>query len=225
MTQDNFKPDPTKGIEASATYAENYAISHRGRPTFDYRCGYICSVLIDALLTDYILLEVGCGTGGYFRLLRNYKKIIGLDFSKAMIDQGRELANELGLKRIEFVHEKFENYDAPELIDAINLAGVIGWYVPWVGNEHLLYKARVMLRPCGLAVFSFVKPRNWPQSIKAILFPRHTILMHEAPFLRKVEKAGLKVLFLVDAAPNTFVFCISPEPAQLRPSQHPGQKA
>lgn len=225
MTQDNFRPDPTKGVEAAATYAENYASSHRERPTFDYRCGYICSVLIDALLTDYILLEVGCGTGGYFRLLRNYKKIIGLEFSKAMIDQGRELASELGLKRIEFVHEKFENYDAPELIDAVNLAGVIGCYVPWVGNENLLYKARAMLRPRGLAVLSFVKPRNWLQSLKAILFPRHTILMHETRFLRKVEKAGLKALFLVDAAPSTYVFCISPKSAQLRPSQQPDQKA
>jgi SAM-dependent methyltransferase len=213
MAHDHFGPDPAAGLEASPAYAEHYAKSHRAAPTLDYRRGYLCSILIDALLDDYVLLEVGCGTGGYFRLARHHRRIIGLDFSKSMIEEGRALAAELGLERIELVHGKFETYDPPGAIDAVNLAGVIGWYVPWIGNEHVLAKARAMLRPGGIAVFSFVKPRRWLQSLKAILFPRRTVLIPEKRFLGLARQAGFEIMFLLDAAPNVYVFCRARETA------------
>lgn len=211
MVEDQFRPNPAKGLEASVAYAEGYARSHRSELTLDYKRGYICSLLIDALLTDYVLLEVGCGTGGYLRLANNHKRIVGLDFSRTMIDQGRKLASELGLERIEFVHDKFESFRSPELFDVINLGGVVGWYAPWIGNEHVLEKVRAMLRPQGMAVFSFVKPRNWFHEFKALLFPRRTVLIREERFLRLVEGAGFQVAFLVDAIINVYVFCLSSE--------------
>lgn len=150
MNLGQYRPDPAKGIEASTEYAEEYAASHRVPPGLNYKRSYLHLVMIDALLSDYVLFDVGCGTGGYFRLLRNYRKIIGLDFSKAMIDKARDLAKELRLERVDFVCRKFEDYDPPKSFDAMNLAGAIGWYVPWMGKGHILKKTHAMLKPGGL---------------------------------------------------------------------------
>jgi SAM-dependent methyltransferase len=213
MTREPFGPDPGRGVEASEAYAESYAEGHRVPVTLDYKRGYICSLVIDALLRDYLLLEVGCGVGGYFRLLSNHKKIVGLDFSKSMIEKARELAPQIGLERVEFVQGKFEDYQPAGLFDAVNLVGVIGWYVPWIGNEHLLEKTRAMLRPGGLAVFSFVKPRTLFHRLKAALFPGRTVVISEARFSRLTARSGLQTLLSIDAGPNVYVFCRTPGPA------------
>ena len=42
------------------------------------------------------MLDVGCGSGICYRLLNNYKSVLGLDFSKTMI----ELAEKKTLKEI-----------------------------------------------------------------------------------------------------------------------------
>ncbi len=207
MNQGRYLPDPAKGIEASAEYAEGYAASHRVPPDWDYKQDYIHLLVIDALLSDYVLLHVGCGTGGFFRLARNHKKIIGLDFSKAMIDKARDLAKELGLKRVEFVYGKFEDYEPSELFDAVNLSGSIGWYVPWTGKEPVLEKTRAMLKPGGLAVLSFVKPRGWFQHLKAALFPGKTVLIREKRLFGMIQKAGFERLFSIDSGKNVYVFC------------------
>jgi SAM-dependent methyltransferase len=212
MNQGRYLPDPAKGIEASAQYAEHYAASHRVPPSWDYKQEYIHLVMIDALLSDYVLLHVGCGTGGFFRLARNHKKIIGLDFSKAMIDKARDLAKELGLKRVEFVYKKFEDYDPSESFDAVNLAGAIGWYVPWIGKDAILAKTHAMLKPGGLAVLSFVKPRGWLQLLKAVLFPGKTVLIREPRFFGMIQKAGFERLFSIDVGRNVYVFCRRPAP-------------
>lgn len=204
-----LRPDPARGIEASPEYAEGYARSHRVPPTFEYKLAYIWLLVIDSLLEDYVLLDVGCGTAGYHRLARNHKRIVGLDFSKTMVERGRALLSDLGLERTELICGKFEDYLPAEQFDAVNLAGSIGRYMPWPGNQAALEKVRTILRPGGMASFAFVRPRTAFHFLKAILFPRRTVVIPETRFKRMIERAGLEFLFSIDApgAANTYVFC------------------
>src|SRR5579863_10433314 len=157
MSDSVVKPDPAHGIEAAVGYADRYALSHQAPPNLDYRRGYIWLLIIDALLQDYVLLDVGCGTAGYYRLARNYRKIVGLDSSQAMIDNGRVLQSQLGLKNTELRYGSFASYAPDQQFDAVNLVGVFGHYVPWTGNEAALHKARTLLRSGGIVSLAYVR--------------------------------------------------------------------
>lgn len=204
-----IKPDPVRGVDASPEYAEHYARGHLIPQTFEYRLGYIWLLVIDALLRDYVLLDVGCGTAGYHRLTRNCKRIVALDYSKTMVEKGRALLVELGLERTELICGKFEDYLPAQQFDAVNLAGSTGRYKPWPGNRRDLEKVRTILRPGGIASFAFIKPRTAFQFLKAILFPTRTVVIREARFKRMIRQAGLQILFSIDVpgATNTYIFC------------------
>ncbi|MDE2165874.1 MAG: class I SAM-dependent methyltransferase [Alphaproteobacteria bacterium] len=205
------KPDPVRGVDASPEYAEGYARTHIIPQTFEYRLGYIWLLVIDSLLKDYVLLDVGCGTAGYHRLARNCKRIVGLDYSKTMIERGRVLLSELGLKSTEMICGTFEGYLPTEQFDAVNLVGSIGRYTPWPGNEAALEKVRIILRPGGMASFAFVRPRTVFQFLKAILFPRRTVVIRETRFKRMIQRAKLELVLSIDipGSMNTYVFCRS----------------
>jgi len=69
-------------------------------------------ILLDGLLRDYRLLDVGCATGGYLRFLRNHRHVTGLDYSLPTIEQARELQAEFGIERVDYVVSKFEEFEA-----------------------------------------------------------------------------------------------------------------
>jgi ubiquinone/menaquinone biosynthesis C-methylase UbiE len=84
--------------EANKAYAEHYKTFHRKfKNTSSYSIGFLYLSILDKIfLKKYNLLDVGCGSGIFYRLLNNYKSILGLDFSKTMI----ELAEKKTLRKI-----------------------------------------------------------------------------------------------------------------------------
>lgn len=67
-------------------------------------------ILADGFMKDYNLLDIGCGTAGYFRLLKNYQSIMGLDYSQKMIKAAERLMSEWGLRDISFWNDSFEKF-------------------------------------------------------------------------------------------------------------------
>ncbi len=211
-------PDPVRGRPASAQYAEHYAATHRAPMDLAYRCGYVDLLVLDQLLADYRLLDVGCGTGGYLRLAKHAAEITALDFSDAMIAKARELRAELGLERVNYVRARFEDFEPPAQFDAIRLTGAFGWYQPWPGSAAVLDKARRLLRPGGLLVASHVPPRTPLHHLKSTLAPRRTVVISDAAFHRLTTAAGFAMLFSLMAAASRIVFlrASSVDPAQKK---------
>ncbi len=193
LDSDNFtRPDPQKGVVADRHYAELYAASHANKEGgFDYKLGYAALLLLDQLLPEgYSLLDVGCGTGGYHRMLKRYGRIVGLDFSPEMIKKAEELKARFGLANIDYRTVRFEDFQDTACFDGLSLIGVFGWYTPWKGKEAMLIKAAFCLVEGGIAVFSYVPPKTVFQLLKCMLLPGRTMLIRRNTFLSKLSAAG-----------------------------------
>jgi SAM-dependent methyltransferase len=139
------------------------------------------------MLTDYRMLIAGAGTGGFIRLLRNYREIVCLDIKPHMIAQA------IHTPRVSFVCGDFRDYDGTGF-DAVSIVGLVGWYMPWTGNEWALTKVRAMLNPGGLLIASHTPPRNLLHRGKELAFPRRTVVLNRARFLRMMERHGFSEL-------------------------------
>jgi len=124
---DADRPDPARNRPASARYAEHWARSHESvADKLGYRADYADILVIDRLLADYTMLDVGCGTGGYLSLAANHARITAIDFSEAMIAQAQRLQAELGVERVTFACASFENFQTDETFDVVRMGGVVG---------------------------------------------------------------------------------------------------
>lgn len=186
------RPDPAQGVEADRGYADAYTSSHAvEKDSPQYRLRYAWHLLIDgALPAGYSLLDVGCGTGGYHRLLQRHGHIVGLDFSQEMIQAANGLKRANGLQNIEYVAGKFEDYRPTVRFDVLSLVGVFGWYVPWRGRADILARTADLLKPGGLACVSYVPPRSPLAWAKAVFFPGATVNIRKAGFYRMLQAAG-----------------------------------
>jgi len=205
------RPDLRKKIQGSKEYAEHYVASHRNiSDEFAYHLGYADLLLIDSLLSDYVMLDVGCGTGGYYRLARRYNRIDGIDFSAPMIDAAKKLKIEMGFKNVEFTCDTFESFTASEKYDVIRMPGIYGWYLPWHGRTDVLNKVSSLLQGGGIAVLSYVAADTLTRLIKSSVFPSRTVAIRQNKFLAMLEAAGLDVLFRLEMPHTTLVFVQKP---------------
>ncbi len=187
------RPDPRTGRLGDSTYAETYARSHDvDIDSFDYRTDYAELLLLDGLSPEgYSLLDVGCGTAGYHRLLKRQGRVHGIDPIPEMIAHANRFKTESGIRGAEYSCCTFEDFTSTEQYDAIDLRGVYGWYMPWRGKAAILAKVRDLLKPGGLVALSYVPPRSPLSLAKAILFPGRTVLIPRTRFLRMVRAARL----------------------------------
>lgn len=191
---DADRPDPIRNREASQHYADYWARSHAGpRDELAYRVGYADLLTLDAMLTGYRLLDVGCGTGGYLHLARNAVEIVGLDYSETMIAKARESV----VPRATFQCCRYEDFISDQPFDVVRLGGVVGWYAPWPGNEAMLRRARKLLSSGGIVIASYVPPRGLVQWVKALSLPRRTVLIPAHKFLAMARACGLHHLFSI----------------------------
>ena len=204
---DADRPDPARTRPASALYAEGWARTHTAiEDKVGYRAGYPDVLLIDRLLEDYAMLDVGCGTGGYLSLANSHARITAIDFSESMIEQARRLQIELGFERVTFECASFESYQTEDSFDVVRMGGVVGWYRPWPGNEIALSKARDLVRAGGLVIATYVRPRSLFDILKSVFFPRRTKVITRAKFLRMAAAAGLTPLFSIETAHASLAF-------------------
>lgn len=204
----NDRPVPTQNHQASRDYAAQYAASHRAAgDSLEARLAVEDLVLLDGLLRDYRLLDVGCATGGYLRFPRNHRLVTGLDYSVATIDQARELQQEFGIERVEYVVSKFEDFEAePDTFDAVRLRGTFGAYQPWPASEAAIEKTRGLLKDGGIAIASHVEPPTLLHRLKATLRPRHTLAIARRDFERLWQSHGFEFMLDIRLATSVVTF-------------------
>lgn len=209
---DADRPDPKSGREASLHYAEAWLATHRAiADPVAYRAGYADMLLIDAMLSGYRMLDVGCGTGGYLTLARNAAHVTAIDFSRTMIDA----AQKLGLASVRFQCCRFEDFDAGgDRFDVVRMGGVVGWYQPWIGHEDMLVRARDLAVPGGIIIATYVPPANPVQYAKALLLRGRTVVTTEGTFRRIVAAARLAPLVSIRSQHAILAFLRKPKAAR-----------
>jgi SAM-dependent methyltransferase len=210
------RPDATQNRQANRAYAEAYATSHRlAGDSLEARLAVEDLILLDGLLRDYRLLDVGCGTGGYLRFLKNHRRVTGLDFSAPTIDQARELQSELGIERVDYVVAKFEDFDSePEAFDAVRLRGTFGAYQPWPASLPAIDTTQALLRPGGIAIASYFPPPGIVHKLKSRMFPRRTLAIAKGDFERIWKARGFQFLFDIGLGQSVVTFWRKPHAAR-----------
>ncbi len=194
---DIVKPDPARGTLGDANYARHWAESHENIADMEAYCASLADVLLlDSLLPDgYRLLDVGCGTGGYHRLLSDRGHVHGIDPIPEMIVEAERFAREAGLSGASYQRATFEDFAADGLFDAVRMVGIYGWYLPWHGRQGALDRVRDLLVPGGIALLSFVPAIGLTRQLKVALAPGRTVVIPERRFVRMARRAGLAPMF------------------------------
>jgi len=188
-------------------YAEGYKRSHLKEVDFDYKKDYVEYLIIDSMYQDYDMLDVGCGTGGYWRLLKNSKSIHGIDYSPAMIEAGNELKNLYDFKNTSFSCEDFEKYIPDKKFDVIKMLNW-GGYRPY--SLEIIKKTYEALKEGGMAVFPIRMPDNFRDKIRMFL-GKEKIKLSEKQFKKylsnfknfdvlfsmKIQRHGSTAIFFV----------------------------
>lgn len=151
-------PSSQEPRDLSDDYVAKYRLSHLNQEDPQYRAGYWKLGVANSLLSDYRYLDVGCGTGGYFGLLSNARKIVGIDKSAKMISAAKDLARGSNYeRRTGFHHGDFNSsLEDPNVkgqsFDLIRL-GVFGSYEPL--TVEVLRDAEKLLSSRGLILLNF----------------------------------------------------------------------
>ncbi len=110
------------------------------------------------------VLEIGCAAGGnIIPLACAYPeaRIVGVDYSRVQIDDGRRLADALKLKNIELRHADLMEVDASwGEFDFVLCHGVYSW-VPPALQKKILSIAAEQLAPHGIAYVSYNAYPGW----------------------------------------------------------------
>ena len=190
-------------------YINQYLASHQiQNDSVDYRLGYWHLLIIDQIFDlGYSLLDVGCGTGGYHKLLINCHRIIGLDRSKEMVLAANDLAKSSKNKlQATFIQCDFSKWETSERYDVIDLVGTIGWYETWYNKNYLLKKALHMLNQSGFICLSFVPPKTVSQFLKSFFLPSKTVLISTKRIFQMIKSSGGTIKFQQNNGNSTVVF-------------------
>jgi len=97
------------------------------------------------------ILDLGCGSGRYFRFLEGAQKIVGVDVSPAMLKEAEHPACEEKINcAVELICGDFFAKEFPEgSFDVVYSCGVFGLWVPL--DSYILEKISRWLKPDGIA--------------------------------------------------------------------------
>ena len=189
----------------SKGYADHYVSTHVGESDiFTYKLGYLDVLLIDALFEQYTMLDVGCGTGGYYRLLRNYRHITGLDFSPHMINAATQLTTDQNIERVDFLCGRFDDFDPGQKRYDVVRCIVVGWYEPW--SMSSLKRVHGLLNQHGVGIFCAIPPDSLVKWLKYLLLGGWTKIISRKKARAMLSKAGLKELFTVELPHAVLIF-------------------
>lgn len=210
MTPDQTfaRPDPGAGQRGDAAYADHWTKSHETvSDPLGYRAGYIDVLALDALLPEgYRLLDIGCGTAGYHRLLTRHGHVHGVDFMPEMIEAAEKFKRDFGIRNAQYTCASFEDFEDSSGYDAVRMPGVYGWYRPWHGQQRIMDRISTLLNPSGIAVLSYVPPTTATMLAKTILAPERTVIIRRSHFERMVRHAAMTALFDIKLPHVTMVF-------------------
>ena len=111
------------------------------------------------------VLEIGCAAGGNlipFAAAQPRAQVVGIDLSQVQIDDGRAIAQELGLDNLQLIVGDIATMDLAALgtFDFVIAHGVYSW-VPQNVQEALLAAIRTCLAPDGVAYVSYNVYPGW----------------------------------------------------------------
>ena len=114
------------------------------------------------------VLDMGCGTGRYFRALRHVRRLVGIDVSRAMLAEAQHPVGDgprgpddagnlaaLTLVEADFLEYEFE----PQSFDLVYAIGVLAEHSPF--DARIARRVRGWLRPDGRFAFTAVHPRSF----------------------------------------------------------------
>jgi SAM-dependent methyltransferase len=151
------------GRRAAALYQSDYARRYRRVDEeirggalitrFDAWLGRVC----DGFGRPIVALDLGCGTGRYFRALRHVRELVGVDVSAAMLAEARHPldAQAVHIDRLSLVHGDFLTValDASRF-DLVYSIGVLGEHVPF--DLAIARRVHSWLVPGGRFAFTAV---------------------------------------------------------------------
>lgn len=117
-------------------------------------------------------LDLGCGTGRYFSVLRGVRRLVGIDASSDMLAEAAHPihADEISVKDIALVCGDLSTYAfPPQSFDLVYSIGVLAEHVPL--DADLVTRVRAWLRPGGRFAFTTVHPdshsvpRTWKRQL------------------------------------------------------------
>jgi len=152
------------------------------------------------------LVELGCGDGTNLIALAFYdpeSTFIGIDNSRAEIDQARESAKCLGLENIRFVLKDVRDLESADFApsDYVIAHGLYSW-VPEDARDAILAFCRQNLTPNGLAYISYNAQPGW--AMRRLV--RETLLrsrsVREAAIEHKAARASEVATQLLEDLPS-----------------------
>jgi SAM-dependent methyltransferase len=123
--------------------------------------GAIVEQLSSSFGRPIVALDLGCGTGRHFNLLRNVDRLVAIDLSEHMIEHARNpiFADKITVKSIEYlVGDIYSEALKESTFDLIYCIGVVGEYVP--ADAAFLRRLYSLLRPGGVAFFTATDARS-----------------------------------------------------------------
>lgn len=172
------------GRRAAALYQPEYAQRYRrvddeiSAGALVTRFGNWLGNICDSFGRDIAALDLGCGTGRYFRALRHVRELVGVDVSAAMLrearhplDAGAVHVGTLTLVEGDFLTVPIE----PRRFDLVYSIGVLGEHVPFDGA--IAARVYEWLAPGGRFAFtaihraSFSVPRTAGRRMGELLLP------------------------------------------------------
>jgi demethylmenaquinone methyltransferase/2-methoxy-6-polyprenyl-1,4-benzoquinol methylase len=123
------------------------------------------------------VVDLGCGTGKNLPLLAEAVgaegRVIGVDFSPAMLEEARARIEENGLANVELVEADAATFDYPDGLDRV-LATFSLSMMPEpervIARAARALEARALSPEGRLAVLDFRIPPSWPQPIRRAAF-------------------------------------------------------
>jgi ubiquinone/menaquinone biosynthesis C-methylase UbiE len=113
--------------------------------------------ICDSFDRPIVALDLGCGTGRYFRALHNIRELVGIDVSEAMLHEARRPLDGDGVavERITLIHGDFASHAFPaERFDLVYSIGVLGEHTPI--HVELAQRVHRWLAPGGVFAFTAV---------------------------------------------------------------------
>jgi SAM-dependent methyltransferase len=176
---------PTRwGSRAAELYGVDYAQRYREHDDrirdgeLVTRFGGWLGAICDRAGGSIDVLDLGCGTGRYFRSLRHVRRLVGIDVSTPMLEQARRPvggesihADALTLIAGDFMVHPFE----PRSFDLVYSIGVLGEHSPF--DAAIAARVRDSLKPGGRFAFttvhplSFSVPRTWKRRLAERCLP------------------------------------------------------
>ena len=129
------------------------------------------------------VIDLGCGTGAFaLHAAKRYRKIYGVDVSKAMLGRARRKAKRAGLANLEFHHGGFLTYEhrAPPVDATVSVAAL--HHLPDFWKLVGLHRVASMLKPGGrLYLFDVVFSFDIAQYESAVKRFIRTMTAHMGP--------------------------------------------